>query len=60
MGSGVASAELGGPALAGFVAAARRLSSLVTDEGEFHRQCCEERWRWGRAQGGKAKGRKAA
>jgi hypothetical protein len=41
--------EPGEEALAGFVAAARRLGYGVTDEREFHRQARDECWSWGEA-----------
>ena len=46
--AGVATGELADDALAGFVAAARRFGSLVTDERSFHHRCREECWQWGR------------
>jgi hypothetical protein len=44
--------ELGEEALAGFVAAAKRLGSIVTDQRAFHLKCKEECWRWGREENG--------
>jgi hypothetical protein len=41
--------ELGEEALAGFVAAARRLGYAVTDEREFHHQARDACWSWGEA-----------
>jgi len=39
--------ELKGEALGGFVACARRLGFLVTDEEAFHREQRDACWRWG-------------
>ncbi len=50
--AGIISGELDEGALAGFVAAARRLGFLITDERGFHRQCREECWSWGRQKSG--------
>lgn len=46
---GVADGELEPVALAGFVAAARRLGMLVTDERAFHHMQRDATWEWGRA-----------
>ena len=50
----VAQGKLGPKALAGFVAAARRLGIRVTDPREFHRESRDECWRWGQKQSEKA------
>jgi hypothetical protein len=50
--AGVSTGELGDDALAGFVAGARRLGLLVTDERAFHHQCRDACWEWGRHQTG--------
>jgi hypothetical protein len=43
----IADGELGGEALAGFVAGARRLGVAVSDPVEFHHRCRDECWAWG-------------
>jgi hypothetical protein len=48
--AGVKTGELGDEALAGFVAAARRLGVAVDDPRRFPYQCRDECWRWGREQ----------
>lgn len=47
---GLAEGTLGSEALAGFVAAARRIGRTVTDEMAFHQRCKEECFEWGRRQ----------
>ena len=42
--------ELKGEALDGFIACARRLGFLVTDEQAFHKERRDECWAWGRRQ----------
>ena len=51
--SNVSDGELGGDALAGFIAAAKRLGLSVTDERAFHHECRDKCWQWGREQAGK-------
>ena len=46
--TGLADGELEETALAGFVAGARRLGFLVTNERAFHHHCRDECWNWGR------------
>ena len=46
--AGVRDGELGEAALAGFAAGARRLGIPVTDPLEFHHECRDECWSWGR------------
>ncbi|MBB3173994.1 adenosyl cobinamide kinase/adenosyl cobinamide phosphate guanylyltransferase [Endobacter medicaginis] len=43
---------LKGEALRGFIACARRLNHLITDEVAFHQARRDECWAWGRAQTG--------
>jgi hypothetical protein len=52
----VAECELADEALAGFVAGARRLGFVVTDDRAFHHQCRDECWRWGREQAATGRG----
>ena len=47
---GLDEGKLGPDALAGFVACARRVGFVVTNEGAFHRQCKDECFRWGQQQ----------
>ncbi|MCO5792685.1 MAG: hypothetical protein HEQ21_07685 [Blastomonas sp.] len=42
--------ELGHDALAGFAAGAQRLGIAVSDPLEFHRQCRNDCWEWGKSQ----------
>lgn len=46
----IADGELGDEALAGFITGARRLGIAVVDGKEFHHQCRDECWQWGREQ----------
>lgn len=49
---GVAKGELGKDALGGFAKGARRLGFSVSDPLEFHHECRDACWSWGREQSG--------
>lgn len=48
----IAEGELGEEALAGFIASARRIGYVITDEREFHHKRRDECWLWGRKNAG--------